>query len=93
MNSNFFKNFILVKLVDRRDNLSFLYYREKFDNDVGDETFNTTKAMMPRTQHIMKGLRARLDLLLQVTIAPGEGIHVTRSISSNHENGMSISLC
>lgn len=43
---------------------------------------------MPRTQHIMKGLRARLDLLLQVTIAPGEGIHVARSVSNNQESGM-----
>ncbi|XP_055995500.1 probable E3 ubiquitin-protein ligase HECTD4 isoform X2 [Ostrea edulis] len=64
--------------------------REKFDNDVGDETFTSVKPVMPRTQHIMRGLRARLDLLLQVTIAPGEGIHVARSISNNPENVLGV---
>ncbi|XP_062590799.1 probable E3 ubiquitin-protein ligase HECTD4 isoform X2 [Saccostrea cucullata] len=64
--------------------------REKFDNDIGDETFTSVKSVMPRTQHIMKGLRARLDLLLQVTIAPGEGLHVSRSISNNQESVLGV---
>jgi len=64
-------------------------FREKFDDDVKATETVTKETSVQRTKHIMKGILSRLDLLLQVNIAPQDGGMLTRTMSHYTENDQS----